>query len=190
MRIDTLDTLVSLNMIKSGMNVLDVGCGPGNWAVDFIERGYKLNYIGIDNQVACKKVFEEKVTDPSYKFITIDAQAAYYNWMGKMLSKDVVFPIEDDWADLVVCHSLFTHLGKFANSKNYISEIKRILKSGAYLWITFFQSPPNLVDNSIRRTVYSCEQIGEIMDGFDIFYKNGGDTDGYNDQLMIGARKL
>lgn len=188
--VDTLDTIESLGMIRDGMNVLDLGCGYGHWAWDIKERNHKVNYIGLDSNIGRILAAESKLGDDFYRFHLLDVKNALYSPMGYKSASSVTFPIKDSWADLVICHSLFTHLEEYPNAVRYMDEIRRVTKSGSYLWITFFQSPPNEPSNTAERTVYTAKEIDELMDGFKILSRTGGLSTSYHDQVMIGAQRI
>lgn len=184
-QVDTVDILETLGMIRNGINILDLGCFIGNWAKTIYEKGYEVSYTGLD----CNKFSLAKARNrvPSYTFTHLDVFNLSYNPQGKFKADEIKLPIGDSSMDLIICHSLFTHLGDFSNATNYLQEIKRVLKPGGSLWITFFQSPPNPIDYSTKRTVYSTDQIAELLKDFRYIYADGGNSEDYNDQLMIGA---
>jgi len=186
--IDTVDTLIDLGILHNEQKVLDVGCGSGNWAVDFIERGLEVEYVGLDCQPICRKEFEARVKSPNYNFHLMNVQSFIYNPTGLLQSKNVEFPIKSSSQDLVICHSLFTHLGRYANAERYMEEIRRVLKPGGFLWITFFLSPPNDVDYRTRRSVYTVLEVDKLISSFTKLYSNGGESTGYNDQRMYALR--
>jgi len=74
-----------------------------------------------------------------------------------------------------------------------MNNIKRVMKSGGLLYITFFTNPPNKIDQydvtADNRTVYSMEFIDELTDGFSILHIEGGQTTLFNDQLKMVMRK-
>ena len=188
--VDTVDTLVELSMIKDGMNVLDIGCGPGNWMATFINMGLDISYHGIDvnkTNLECAIARAGILGAKDFKFSKLNVSNEFYNKLCNIGAYEVSLPVKDSWANLVICHSLFTHLELEANSENYMKEIKRILKVGGYLWITFFQSPPNDVNYGAKRTVYRREFIDKLMEGFTIIHSHGGESTDKNDQLMMGA---
>ncbi len=186
--IDTVDTIIDLGMLKDGMKVADIGCGSGNWALDFIERGLDIDYVGVDCQTLCRREFEERVNHPRYKMYLLNIGSRLYNPTGLIQAKEVEFPIESSSQDLVICHSLFTHLGRYANAVRYIEEIRRILKPSGFLWITFFLSPPNEPDYRTQRSVYTALEVEKLISPFTKLYSNGGESTGYNDQRMYGLR--
>lgn len=189
--VDTVPTLESLGMIKSGMNVLDIGCFRGYWADTFQANGYDVNYLGLDVSLAHTSRNAARFQDTKFHFQHLDLFSATYNPQGKFLASKVKFNVEDNWADLIICHSIFTHLGRFENAQNYMKEIRRILKPGGYLWITFFISPPNVQDhNSYRtaRTVYTALEVGELIGTFKKLYQSGGESTDYNDQVMLALQ--
>lgn len=189
MTVDTIDTLLELGMLKAGMRVLDVGCGKGNWAVDLIARGIDIHYVGLEAQPARVMAFMDRVKHPNYSIIHLDVKNMAYNPLGRSLAREVNFPVVPESFDLVICHSLFTHLGKFFNAQHYMDEIKKALKPQGYLWATFFQSPPNDPEYRTIRTVYTHEEIDNLTKDFHVLYCKGGETTDYNDQLMMGLMK-
>jgi len=97
--------------------------------------------------------------------------------------------MEDGSVDAVICHSLFTHLDTEVIARHYMNEIRRVLKPGGLLWITFFSSPPNEVGGGTARTVYSMDFIKQLLVGFEDLKESGGLTTGYHDQLEISCVK-
>lgn len=181
--VDTVNTLEALGMIQDGVNILDVGCGPANWGRTILDKGYKVKYLGLDCQPGpAMKCY------PGLTVKHIDVYNSMYNPGGLIFPQEVVFPAGRGSMDLVIAHSLFTHLGNYANADSYMFQIERVLKPGGYLWITFFQAPPNQPSSSTRRTVYTERQIAMLMTQFTYIKSQGGFTDAYHDQLMIGAR--
>lgn len=187
--VDTATTLLDLGILKNHISIVDIGCGDGNWALDFLERGLLVDYLGLDCKIGCEIRFNHQIKNPRFKFKLVDAQNMLYNPTGRQLSRNLKLPVADSYADLIICHSLFTHLGKFANAQNYMAEIRRILKPGGNLWITFFQSPPNEPNYKSARTVYTEAEIFELTKGFHLLYNQGGNTTDYNDQLMLALNK-
>lgn len=186
--IDTIDTLIEIGILHNNMRVSDIGCGGGNWALDFIERKLDIDYIGLDCQPICRKEFEQRIKSNRYTFHLVDINSIIYNPTGLLSAKHVEFPIETASQDLVICHSLFTHLGRYINALRYIKEIKRILKPNGFLWITFFSSPPNETNYGTQRSVYTVSEIETLIHGFTKLYCSGGETSEYHDQKMYALR--
>ena len=187
--VDTFDILESSGMIKDGMNVLDVGCSVGYWADTILAKGYKVNYIGLDVSLIRIHQNEHRFRETPYRFYHINALNKMYNPIGKIQQDKVKFPVANYWADLVICHSLFTHLGPFPNAAHYMGEIKRVSKPQSFLWITFFQYPPNEPNYETERTVYTAHQIESLCHESNVLHISGGKTTDYNDQLMLGLSR-
>lgn len=181
--VDTVDILEHLGMVQNGIQVLDVGCGPADWGRTLLAKGYKLKYLGLDCQLraAMKRI-------PGLTLRHLDVYNGHYNPNGRLLPSEVVFPVNEASMDLVIAHSLFTHLGNYSNAESYMAQVERALKLGGYLWITFFQSPPNKMSTGFARSVYTQDQISWLLQRFTYIKSIGGFTDGYNDQLMVAAR--
>lgn len=181
--VDTVDTLEALGMLRDGMSVLDVGCGPANWGRTILDKGYKLSYLGIDCRpgTSVRKI-------PGLRFKHIDVYNHTYNPSGMLFPQEVVFPANNSSVDLIIAHSIFTHIGNYANADSYMFQIERVLKPGGFLWISFFQSPPNQPSSTSKRTVYTQDQIALLMQRFTYLQSSGGFTADWHDQLMIGAR--
>lgn len=105
-----------LPYLKSGMNLLDIGCGPGTITIgfaDWVKPGY---VAGIDHdktnvETAGKLASEKKITNAVFQ-------------EGDALS----LPFEDNSFDAAFENNLFVHLSN--NAVRSATEIFRVLKTG------------------------------------------------------------
>ena len=188
-QVDRVVTLEELGFLKPGITVADIGCGCGNWPMTFVERNHDVEYIGLDVSKSALHVVEGRLkwTKLHYKLYHINCKNKCYAPKNKFDAKDAKFPMKDKSVDLVICHSLFTHLATEAVAINYMNEIKRVLKEGGKLWITFFTSPPNDVRESTLRTVYKKEFVESLLDGFNVVHLENGLSTEYHDQMEVGC---
>lgn len=110
--------------MKKGMRILDNGCGRGEFLRAF--KGLGLDAYGTDSSDYCKKA---KVLN---------------------LNTDIL-PFENEYFDVVFSKSVIEHID---NTEFYISEMKRVLKTGGTLiimvpdWETqyriFYQDPTHI----------------------------------------------
>lgn len=187
MVIDTDALLNQLGFFEPGRTVVDIGCGVGYIPSYLVRCNRQVYYTGFDvsanNIKHCRALFN----GPEFIFKLLNVQSDTYNPGGKINPCDMVLPLPDSSVDSVICHSLFTHLGTEAAATQYMSQIKRILRPGGFMWSTWFAAPPNTENDGTVRTVYSMEFIKRSLKEFDTFHEHGGETDGYHDQLYIAS---
>lgn len=177
-----------LNVWEAGNKVLDIGCGNGRAAMGLI--GENVEYFGFDVVKPCidwcKEVFAPW---NNYHFYHVDVRNTWYWRKGVIEPYEVRFPFRDNTFDTVLAFSVFTHLGTLRNARHYINEINRVAKSGAYIVVTFFRSPPNEVSAMEARTVYRESDIVEMTHQFFPIKEFDGDTTSQHDQWYLVMRK-
>ena len=96
--------------------LLDIGCGSGRaaYALREVER---LSYFGVDIMPDLIDYARKKAARPDWRFEVIS---------------DIALPAEDEWADMALIMSVFTHL-KPAETQRYLREVARVLKPGGVL---------------------------------------------------------
>lgn len=121
--------------IKANDKILDLGCGCGRIAIHFLDYlNDKGEYIGIDNNKKLLSYCENNIAilKDNFKFKYIDVYNGAYSKEGSISPKEVVFPLEDESVDVVIMHSVFTHM--FIGDINaYLKEVHRVLKKGGKL---------------------------------------------------------
>jgi SAM-dependent methyltransferase len=74
---------------------------------------------------------------PRFHFRHVDLFNSYYNPEGTVRARSFRFPYADGEFDFVYLTSVFTHMFA-ADSTNYISEVRRVLRPGGRMLATFF----------------------------------------------------
>ena len=128
--------------------VLDVGCGPGRFAVALSrylnEQG---SYVGLDASREaidiCNRFIGSKL--PRFDFVWAEVVNQRYSDQATTLASEYRFPFEDESFDFVFSNSLFTHLLP-ADARHYIGEIGRVLKPRGRSFNTIF-----LLNDEARR---------------------------------------
>ena len=111
--------ILSMAEIKKGCVFLDIGCGGGEFSLEFARKIGAAKVYGID-------VVEESVLEARKKgIIAIGADA------------NRKLPFEDDFFDVILCNQVAEHL---LNPDSVFMEIHRTLKNDGYAII----SVPNL----------------------------------------------
>ncbi len=114
---DLFALLSRRGLLKVGMTVLDMGCGPGAVPLRLEQDGPALRrYVGFDvNEPSiawCRRRFRD---NPAFQFAIVPARTS--DWR---------FPLPDGGADLVLAKSLFTHLME-ETLRRYLAEMRRCL---------------------------------------------------------------
>ena len=147
-----LQNLIETCLIKPNHYILDVGCGIGRLArplagflnSDGAYEGFDVVEDGIN---WCKKNYAHY---SNFSFQYIPLRNDLYNLETENTANVFKFPYPDQYFDLVVLTSVFTHM-QLEDVKNYINEIGRILKPGGHCFSTFFiinQQTESFLDQS------------------------------------------
>lgn len=107
-----------LPLLESGMNLLDLGCGPGTITMGLAEAVHPGEVHGIDmedTQIALAQAAAEASNHTNAKF-----------QVGNALS----LPYEDETFDVVHAHAVIMHI---PDTKAAMAEAKRVLKPGGIL---------------------------------------------------------
>lgn len=132
-----IGNMIAHHFIKPTSKVLDVGCGLGRMAralVPFLDGG---EYCGMDVTQSsvnwCADAYDHL---PHFRFVHADVFSTTYNPTSKVKAEDFTFPFPADHFDFVWSTSLFTHMLQ-NQVDNYLREMARVMKVGAYCWNTY-----------------------------------------------------
>jgi len=146
------DKLIERSGIKSGMKVLDLGCGSGAFTT-FVARavGEEGRVYAVDIQPAMLRQLERKLAkDENQDIENVELrEASAYE-----------LPFEDGALNLVY---MVTVLPEIPDGGRALREIKRVLKPGGILAVTEFFPDP---DYPLRSTTMkTCQGEGFDLDG-------------------------
>lgn len=112
--------------------LMDVGCGSGRaaYALRDVER---LTYWGLDIMPELLDYAREKTGRADWKFDQIS---------------EIKLPAENDWADMMLFMSVFTHL-KPAEIQTYLREAGRVVKPGGLMICSFLDKA-----NAVQRKIF------------------------------------
>lgn len=185
-----VDFAKSLGFFKEKDKILDLGCGNGRFAIPFSEMN--VEYTGIDpmrEQIDfCRLAFRDYA---HLNFKHVDIKNEVFNPNGSVPPEEFQFPFPDNYLDDTICYSVFTHLQTLPIAQRYMSEVKRTLKPGGRLFVTWYRSPPDPIENNfVGRTVYHEWDIMTMMNGFSFQVTYGGHTGMFYDQWGMFCKKL
>ena len=174
-----------------GARVLDLGCGNGRFAAALTEIDIQ-SYDGIDPVSPCIDFCKQSfLAYPNFVFDHIDFKNSMYNPKGVIDSKDYTFPLEDSSFDIMIVCSVFTHLQSLEEAKNFMKEIHRMLAPDGFAYLTWFRSPPNLVNfKNIEHTTFKECDIMNMLKGFEFIYTESGHSDQWHDQWQMFVKKI
>lgn len=148
-----MDNLKKHVAIRSGQSVLEIGCGIGRDAIPLIEiLGPSGSYFGVDiiqpsidwcqNNIAAK--------NKNFTFCHFDVRDQLHNSSGKLLTRDITLPLQEDSIDRIILQSVFTHMFPY-DIKHYLREFRRVLNKGGLIYATVFLYNDKILD-SARQT--------------------------------------
>ena len=187
--IDEAQWWLSEGYIDRHTAVLDVGSGNGRQAIGLLEAGV-ARYVGLEVIPACVAYCTATFDDSRCEFVHLDVRNDMYNVAGRFAPDQVEFPFEAQQFDFVVAGSLFTHLEHLAAARRYADEICRVMRPGAYAYLSWFVSPPNQVSSHAKRTVFLRSDVDALLvERFETVRVSGGDSGRYHDQLQVVVRR-
>jgi ubiquinone/menaquinone biosynthesis C-methylase UbiE len=139
--------------IKPGMQVLEIGCGPGTFTLDAARAAAEKGKVyALDIQEDMLKQLQRKLSLPEnydIKNIEFLNNSAYE------------LPLEDNSLDLVFMVTVFQEI---PDKQRALSEFKRVLKPSAILAISEWIVDPDYPWTSTTRRM--AERGGFVYDGF------------------------
>lgn len=120
--------------------VLEIGCGIGRGAIQFIKHlSKKGSYAGIDIIQPSIEWCQKNISPlhPNFTFYFLDIKSKLYNPTGSKSVQETVFPLPDASVDRIVLQSVFTHMFR-DDIVHYLKECRRVLKSTGKILASFF----------------------------------------------------
>ena len=129
----TIGFIHSLVPITPETRVLDVGCAAGRLALPLI--GHVASYDGFD--VKADRIAWAQDNIPGGRFRHIDVHSEGLNPEGTVDGATLRFPYPDESFELVIFHSVFTHLLP-REGANYLRESARCLARDGRIYSTWY----------------------------------------------------
>ena len=185
---DYLHFFTSIGGLKPGHKVLDIGCGLGRMAIPVLNYikvpWYRrvfafpgINYYGMDINEASIDWCRNNISShyPSARFEWMDVHNPFYNPKGVHTPSAYRFPFKNETFDFIFLTSVFTHM-RPDGVRNYLNEIKRLLKKEGRCFITYFlinETSTQLIQesNNIKIFLYGLKlTVPTFRCQFDGFY--------------------
>ena len=122
--------LQALENLPSTAWILDLGCGNGELALEWISRDPAGHYIGIDSSPLMLEIASEKVHDPRVSFHVFDL--ADIAW-SEMLEAELTIPLTGR-IDRVLSFAVLHHLPDAALRNRLALQVRRLLNESGQ-WI-------------------------------------------------------
>src|SRR5262249_1758553 len=120
-------------------NVFDFGCGCGRIARQLIRQcPQPRSYLGIDLHAGMVRWCRDNLSPhaPQFRFVHHDVFNPGFN-PGAEKAHRTEFPADGESCDLVIAHSVFTHIIE-DHAAYYLGECARVLRPGGLLVSTWF----------------------------------------------------
>ena len=131
------ERLEHLGLLPPGVRVMDVGSGPGRFAIGLAESRLEIgDYLGVEVQRWharwCRRHLSSR--DGRFRFVHVDAANARYNPTG---AQQRPLPGDSGSFDLVYAFSVFTHMTS-PDVRHYLAEARRVLRRDGSFVLTAF----------------------------------------------------
>jgi len=137
--------------INKKEKILDLGCGNGRFS-EIV--GNKADYYGVDVSEKLIKIAKEKYLDGKFT-----------------VSESLILPFENNFFDKVFCLAVLHHIPSKKFRKDFLREIKRVLKPGGKLILTVWDLNENSKAKRLLFKYTLLKLIGKSkFDRRDIFY--------------------
>ena len=156
--------------LSPSMRVLDVGCAAGRLAMPllgYLDPAVGGSYDGFDVKAERIEWATENITSqfPHFRFRHVDVHSTALNPGGTIDGTSLTFPYESDQFDLIIFHSVFTHL-LMPEGRRYLAESQRCLAPTGATYSTWY-----LWDDASARSVAEHEVLWSfpiVGDGYRI----------------------
>ena len=135
--------------LRPELHVFEVGCGIGRDAIPLAQiLGPDGYYIGVDVISDSIKWCTANISarHPNFQFVHQDISDELHNPSGAVELRTVRLPADDDWADLIILQSVFTHMLR-DDVAHYLRELARVLRCRGLIYATVF-----IIDEEIQRS--------------------------------------
>ena len=129
---------------KTG-KVMDIGAGPGRYALALLERGYQVSLLDLSQNEL--KIAKEKITQAGYE------ADGYYCKSALELES-----FEDESFDALLIMGPMYHLHKEVDRQKVLQEARRILKTGGVAIVTYINTW-GVLKASLREVPESFEEL-------------------------------
>ncbi len=137
--------------INQGEKILDLGCGNGRFS-EIV--GDKANYYGVDVSEKLVEIAKKKYPNKNF-----------------LVSQPLTLFFKNNFFDKIFCLAVLHHLPSKKNRKDFLKEIKRILKPGGLLILTVWDLSSYPKAKSLLFKYTLLKLIGKTkLDFKDIFY--------------------
>jgi SAM-dependent methyltransferase len=134
-------------MLKSGSDLLDVGCGCGRLPRYLLSYPIK-SYTGFDRHGGMIEWCKREIRDPRFKFDFVDLKSVYTVWddqKGALNAEDFAFPYPAQSFDSCLLASVFTHMPP-NEVRHYLGELARVMRPGGQVLLSIFFSKNDIVE--------------------------------------------
>lgn len=159
--------------IKPTDNVVEIGCGIGRIAIPLTTLLGQGTYLGTEVIRPSVEWLTQNVAsrNTNFRFIHHDIHDTLHNPAGTLSALDITLPVGDATVDLIMLHSVFTHMFGHEIS-HYLREFRRILKPGGHVYASCFLVTPEALES-----VQSGRGSGNFRVRFEHDYGGGSYVD-------------
>lgn len=135
--------------IERGSLILDLGSGPGRYALEFVKMGYHVDLVDLSDRLM------QQAKD-QFKYLGYEARIGQF----RVLNAIDLSPIQEDTYDSIFCCGPFYHLPREIDRKKAAREIMRVCKPGGTVMVGFIPRFTGLA-GLISRAFHKPDQVKE-----------------------------
>jgi SAM-dependent methyltransferase len=126
--------------LRSGHDVLEVGCGVGRDAIPLTRLlGEDGTYVGVDVSGPSIAWCQQHITPrhPNFVFAHLDIRSEFYNPQGSLAGNEIRLPVASSSVDRIILQSVFTHMFE-PDITHFLREFRRVLRRDGRVFASFF----------------------------------------------------
>lgn len=158
--------------LSADTRILEIGCGPGRFAIGLLRVIGEIKYVGIDVDPEAISWCVANIWryHRSFHFLRLDTENQRYNPSGSRIGT-FTLPFRDATLDVVYLYAVFTNM-EFSHVERHLEEIHRVLVPRGEVFLTAYMAEdvPDVVVNPADHPLHPSGPLHLVRYRKDFFF--------------------